>query len=169
MLKLVLVCRLRSPSFIAFYYKERTTRYHRQSFWVRDLNFQNRIFVLSAQHLILPIIFNFILLATVFPDEGCSAAPTPPCQPNQPKITSSLLNDCLKTIEYFRLWSQNNFLFFSFSKESKIYCISESLLKGRNSAKMDCLSTKNVTRFRILELLSKVPTTNDQYLLKEQR
>ena len=59
---------------------------------------------------------------------------------------------------------------FFFSKESKIYCISDCLQKGRNSAKLDCLfSTKNVTCFRNLEQMSRVPTKNDQYFLKEQR
>ena len=70
-----------------------------------------------------------------------------------------LLPASLTSQRYFRFWSQNHCLFFSilFSKESKFYCISESLRKGRNSAKNDCLSTKNVTRFRNFELLSKVP------------
>ena len=53
---------------------------------------------------------------------------------------------------------------------SKIYCISDRLRKGRNSAKSDCLvSTKSVTCFRNLEQLSRVPRKNDQHLLKEQR
>ena len=91
------------------------------------------------------------------------------------KLEAGLLIDCFKTIEYFRFrfWSQNHCLFFFrffFSKESKIYCISDCLRKGRNSAKSDCLvSTKNMTCFRNLEQLSRVPTKNDQYLLKEQR
>ena len=51
---------------------------------------------------------------------------------------------------------------FFFSRESKIYCISDCLQKGRISTKSDCLvSTKNVKCFRILEQLSK----NDQHLL----
>ena len=82
---------------------------------------------------------------------------------------AGLLIDCFKSsIEYFRFrfWSQNHFLFFF---ESKIYCISDCLWKGRNSAKSDCLVlTKNVTSFRNLEQMSRVPN-NDQYLLKGQR
>ena len=41
-----------------------------------------------------------------------------------------LLIDCFKTIEYFRFrfWSQNHCLFFF---DSKIYCISDCLRKGR--------------------------------------
>ena len=90
-------------------------------------------------------------------------------------LEAGLLLDCFKTIEYFkfRFWSQNNFLFFFqffISKESKIYCISDCLRKGRNSAKSDwLLSIKDMTCFRNLEQLSRVPTKNDQYLLKEQR
>ena len=47
---------------------------------------------------------------------------------------------------------------FFFSKEYKIFCISDCLQKGLNSAKSDCLvSTKNVTSSRNLEQLSMVP------------
>ena len=90
-------------------------------------------------------------------------------------LVAGLLIDCFKIIEYFRFlfWSQNHCLFFFrffFSKESKIYCIFDCLRKGHNSAKSDCLvSAKNMTCFRNLEQLSRVPTKNDQYLLKEQR
>ena len=51
---------------------------------------------------------------------------------------------------------------FFFSRESKIYCISDCLQKGPISTKSYCLVlTKNVKCFRILEQLSK----NDQHLL----
>ena len=59
---------------------------------------------------------------------------------------------------------------FFFSKESKIYCISNCLQKGRNSAKSYCLvSTENLTCFKKLEQLSRVSTKNDQHIYKEQR
>mgnify|MGYP001796597148 CR=1 FL=1 len=80
--------------------------------------------------------------------------------------TGSLI-DCFNTIEYFRFrfWSQKHCLFFLrffFAKESKIYCISDCLRKGRNFAKSDCLvSTKNMTCFENREQLSRVPTKND--------
>ena len=57
---------------------------------------------------------------------------------------------------------------FSFSKESKVYCIFDCLRKGRNSAKLNCLvSTKNVTCFRNFEQLSRAPTKNDQYQYRD--
>ena len=81
-------------------------------------------------------------------------------------LRSGLLIDCFKTIEYLDF----NFGPKTISKESKIYCISDCLRKGCNSAKSDCLvSTKNMTCFKNLEQLSRVPTENDQYILKEQR
>ena len=57
-------------------------------------------------------------------------------------LSTGLLIDCFKTIEYFqfRFCSQNHCLFFIdsfFSKESKIYCISDCLQKRTGLASSD--------------------------------
>ena len=84
-------------------------------------------------------------------------------------LSAGSLIDCFKPLNIFDFdFGPKNHCLFVF--DYFFQCIPDCLRKGHNSAKSDCLvSTKNVACFRYLEQLSRVPTTNDQYLLRGQR